>query len=48
MSFDSCREDIEEGYPCDCGGSTTENKEKTKWKCDSCDFEREVKENESD
>jgi hypothetical protein len=25
MSFDSCREDIREEYPCDCGGSVAKN-----------------------
>lgn len=38
MSFDSCKEDIEEGYPCECGGSVTKSLDGKKWECDSCNF----------
>jgi hypothetical protein len=42
MGFDSCREDIIEGYQCECGGSVTKNLDGKKWQCDTCNFEHEV------
>jgi len=40
MSFDQCKEDRQESYPCECGGNITYNKETHCWECDSCDFIR--------
>jgi len=42
MSFDECREDVIEGYPCDCGGSVTKSIDGERWECDSCDFEANI------
>lgn len=42
MSFDSSREDVQEGYQCECGGSITKSLDGTQWYCDSCNFERDV------
>lgn len=38
MCFDDCREDIIEGYCCECGGSITKSLDGTTWTCDTCDF----------
>ncbi len=38
MSFEDIPEDLEESYPCKCGGNITLNKD-GQWVCDDCDFE---------
>jgi len=45
MCFDSCKEDIIEGYQCECGGSITKERDGTNWQCDTCDFIRVVSSN---
>ena len=41
ICFDSIKEDINEGYQCECGGSVTKTFDGKTWKCDTCDFEHD-------
>jgi len=36
MAHDDIPEDEEVSYPCDCGGSITENRDTGAWACDTC------------
>lgn len=39
MSFDDIPEDIEQSFPCECGGNITMN-HAGHWVCDQCGFDR--------